>query len=789
MAANTNGARVADFIGRNGASETRYFLLESLGSGGSGHAYKARKQIVTGGGPGGASETVLAEETILLKVLDGNQESEARGVQALRAAFPNRFPSCLAAVRSDVLEVRDSRRNDLAQIIEIELVAGCTLETMRNRGPIALPLVRRILLLALDAMEVLHQKMLVHRDASPSNWIYEDEFGMAGALRLIDCGRNRRISTTQGVVRTDEPGGGTAGYTVERDDGDPDTATDILALGNLLLFLLVGYGAMQRISYDDRSDLIRAGVPPVLADLILWMTQKRPGRCRQIADVRPRVKDAFARLEPQPWSRWAASGAACLLAVCAAGGFFHEDVASYWNRLRDVQVAGLEQNLRALAGARDEEKRAREAAEREKIEAVRKQGEAEVQKELADKAAIKAKEEVTEEKAQHVKTSKDFEGERARSQGLTLVAETARAEAKEERSKREEAEGRTEQAASDLAAANAALTEARNKVKDLEARLGVANAGLTAANDQVKALGAERDELSARVKSLGIEVARLKQEAQQTASDLTAARSALATAEGKVANQEKGLGAANAGSAPAFPWCTPRGRNAQGREEYVHDRTGILLVMIPAGEFMMGSPAAEPDRNSNETQHLVRISRPFLIGKYEVTQAQWRFVMDSNPSEFKNAGEEVAVENVSWEDAQEFCRKIGVALPTEAQWEYACRAGTTGAIPGSSLDAIAWHKGNSGGTTNRVGTRQPNAWGLHDMIGNVWEWCGDWYGDYPTGMVTDPQGMSSGLYRVLRGGSWSYDASESLRCAYRGRSKPGVRDYRWCFRVVVAGTP
>ncbi|MBR3582027.1 MAG: formylglycine-generating enzyme family protein [Kiritimatiellae bacterium] len=178
---------------------------------------------------------------------------------------------------------------------------------------------------------------------------------------------------------------------------------------------------------------------------------------------------------------------------------------------------------------------------------------------------------------------------------------------------------------------------------------------------------------------------------------------------------------------------------------------GVTLEMVwcPPGTFTMGS---------HRDAHQVTLTEGFWMGKTEVTQAQWESVMGNNPSCFK--GDNRPVESVSWNDCQQFCQKTGLQLPTEAQWEYACRAGNTGEYAGTgNLDDMGWYDDNSGRGTHPVETKQPNAWGLYDMHGNVWECCADWYGDYPSGAVTDPQGPSSGSGRVLRGGSWDRDAS------------------------------
>ena len=209
---------------------------------------------------------------------------------------------------------------------------------------------------------------------------------------------------------------------------------------------------------------------------------------------------------------------------------------------------------------------------------------------------------------------------------------------------------------------------------------------------------------------------------------------------------------------------------------------GMEFVRVPAGEFLMGSTSEEAlSREQPVTR--VRISRAFELGKHEVTQAEWEAVMGSNPSRFDECGGDCPVERVSWDDVQEFIGRLNALegearyrLPTEAEWEYAARAGTSGDRYGGDLDAIAWYDGNSGGGTHPVGQKAPNAWGLHDMLGNVWEWVQDWYGPYPGGSVTDPQGPASGSARVGRGGGWVFDA-RSCRASDRIILTPGFRYY------------
>ena len=260
------------------------------------------------------------------------------------------------------------------------------------------------------------------------------------------------------------------------------------------------------------------------------------------------------------------------------------------------------------------------------------------------------------------------------------------------------------------------------------------------------------------------------------------------------------------------------------REEEGRGPLGMEFVWVPRGRFLMGSPKSEAGRDLDERQHEVRISRGYWMGKYEVTQGEWEAVMGANPSKFKSCGARCPVDSVSWEDVQEFIRKLNrlesrsgyeYRLPSEAEWEYAARAGSAGATPEGELrilgannapvvDGQAWYRGNSGVSypgghdcsdwpsmqyeANRcgphpVGLKRANKLGLHDTLGNVREWTGDWYGKYPSGAVTDPRGPTTGSYRVVRGGSWSGDP-RSVRSAFRYYFSSGARIGNVGFRLV-----
>ena len=226
---------------------------------------------------------------------------------------------------------------------------------------------------------------------------------------------------------------------------------------------------------------------------------------------------------------------------------------------------------------------------------------------------------------------------------------------------------------------------------------------------------------------------------------------------------------------------------------------GMKFVWIPPGNFQMGSPKEEKVRQNHETQHKVTLTKGFYMGVYTVTHEQWKNVMGNNPSFFKGE-KNLPVENLSWEDCQEFIKKLGekdkkeYRLPTEAEWEYACRAGTTTPFHFGetiSTDQANYNgnmpygngkKGKFQGRTTPVGSFPANAFGLYDMHGNVWQWCQDWYGEYPQKDVIDPQGPDAGQCRVLRGGSF-VDQAKNMRSAARASAVPTHRYNFNGFRV------
>lgn len=220
------------------------------------------------------------------------------------------------------------------------------------------------------------------------------------------------------------------------------------------------------------------------------------------------------------------------------------------------------------------------------------------------------------------------------------------------------------------------------------------------------------------------------------------------------------------------------------------------FAWIPPGTFVMGSPTTEAGRSAWETQRSITLSKGFWMCVHEVTQAEFEDIMGYNPAHFRSVDR--PVEQVTWTQAAAYCERLttrerargriqgnqAFRLPTEAEWEYAARAGASGATYGP-LDAIAWWEGNSAGGTSPVMQKQPNAWGLHDMLGNVWEWCQDWFGGYAPGSEIDPRGPSSGDSRVQRGGGFE-SPTYNCRLAKRSSVGPTSENKTMGFRVVLA---
>jgi len=220
----------------------------------------------------------------------------------------------------------------------------------------------------------------------------------------------------------------------------------------------------------------------------------------------------------------------------------------------------------------------------------------------------------------------------------------------------------------------------------------------------------------------------------------------------------------------------------------VVNSVGMRMVLVPAGSFLMGSPPGAPLRQEEEVPHRVTLTRAFRMSATEVTRRQWFALMPTSPGLPQD--DDIPVASVSWREAQEFCArlsqkdKVAYRLPTEAEWEYACRAGGQDDSGGAELEATAWYADNSDGAAHGVGSRKPNPWGLFDMLGNVAEWTQDVYAPYPRlDLQTDPGGPATGTSHVVRGGSWR-SFPPALRCAARTGTPASYQLPQLGFRVV-----
>ena len=205
----------------------------------------------------------------------------------------------------------------------------------------------------------------------------------------------------------------------------------------------------------------------------------------------------------------------------------------------------------------------------------------------------------------------------------------------------------------------------------------------------------------------------------------------------------------------------------------VNPGDGLTYVWIPPATFRMGCSSDDAQCNGNETPHSVKLTKGFWIGQTPVTQAAYQKLTGKNPSTFK--GDQLPVESVSWDEAKAYCEAVKMRLPTEAEWEYAARGGST-APRYAPLAQIAWYSANSGGKTHEVGRKQANGFGLYDTLGNVWEWVSDWYGPYDTNDAVDPKGPRTGHVRILRGAAFGLDES-FVRVSYRSWYDPGYHSW------------
>ncbi len=610
----------------------------------------------------------------------------------------------------------------------MSFVAGEPLSTRVRAGGLPVAEVVELLAPVAEALDHLHAQGIVHRDLKPANIVVRPD----GRAVLLDLGIAKDTHAAEQHTRTMTSMGTSAWMAPEQADAKHvDGAADRYALGLVAYALLSG-----RLPWDEGTSEAR-----VLANKLM-------GALAPLDTVRPGLP--------------AHVGVAVMQMLALTTGERFGTCGGFVGALERGAAAAAKPEVRAPSVAASGKPPPAEPVVPLDEEALRERAKAEARAKLeaaevrndAERAAKEARERIDAEKKARYAREQQIRREAEEAAKAEMEAER-RAKAEAERAAREA----VERAAAEKAAAVKAVEAARKRAEQERAQ-----AERAAERERVKRDAAEH---TARV------VATPRQRHELTRE----------ISEG------------------ALFWKTTRTVT-----------TSFDMVVIPPCSFMMGSPASESGRGNGETQHPVRLTRGYAMATMPVTQELWTAVMGANPAKFQSEADAARrpVEQVTWFDAVRFCNALsakqglraaytigtgdapavtvdgsadGFRLPTEAEWECAARAGTTHVYAGGDdLDAVAWHSGNGGSTTHAVGQKRANAWGLHDMSGNVWEWCQDVHGDYPTGAVTDPIGAASGPFRVGRGGSWN-DTAGSARAARRSGVFPGFRDDFLGFRL------
>jgi formylglycine-generating enzyme required for sulfatase activity len=505
------------------------------------------------------------------------------------------------------------------------------------------------------------------------------------------------------------------------------------------------------------------------------------------------------KIDPQLAPGWDALVSAALepernerLANCGAFAGLFADIDRELDEIAEKQAAEVESRRRAEALERQRRVDEARRLEQERL-ATARQAEQDRQQQLEAAQARRARE--VEQGCLKVEAQARRETEAAKRAAQERLAEEARAAEERKRAK-----ARKRRLAWGWAAAVTAVVlavgwglhvrteraaEARRQAQESRRLAEVA----AQAQQQYQAQQAEATRLKEELRRSQEAAARQQAEIAKQKEEQRLAQQAAARQQAETASRAQEATTAVRSSATTAAPEDPLSLDLGGGVK-------MELVWIPPGSFDMGSPDTEAGRYSDEGPvHRVTLTKGYWMGKYEVTQEQWQQVMGNNPSTFKGA--DLPVEQVSWNDCQAFLEKVNgrlqgglrARLPTEAEWEYACRAGTrtrfSAGDEDSVLGAVGWYGGNSGNQTHPVGQKRANAWGLHDMHANVWEWCQDWFGNYGSGAATDPTGVSSGSARVLRGGSWS-SVARYCRSAFRSRYDPSNTGSGIGFRVVVS---
>jgi formylglycine-generating enzyme required for sulfatase activity len=664
---------------------------------------------------------------------------ETRQMADVLARFKREAQSAGRLSHPHIVTIHEYGEHEGTAYIVMEYLNGNELGHELNRGVrFSLEDTVRIMTQLLGALTHAHDNKVVHRDLKPANmFVLED-----GSLKVVDFG----IAHVEASDLTD------TGAML----GTPAYMSPEQCLGTLV---------------DHRSDIFSAGV--ILYQLL---TGDRPftGSVTTIiqkvlrqeplppSELNPTLSDAWDKvvaraMAKKPEARYeSARQFAEAIKTALAAGRAHEDESRR-------QAAEAEEHAHRAAEERSRAESLRRADDE------RREAERRAQAEITARKAAETR--VIREAEERTVAMANPRGRRAPAVAAAIVVAVAvlgavlytRQNADEQAAKAETArvaaEARVREESEKRAKAEALAREEGDKRSKLESDAAKREADARREAELVAKARAE-GEAKKGAEEKAQALALRKEEDERKKAELAAKKGAEERAKADAAKKAEESRQAARRPGAVFQDCPDCPR----------------MVVIPAGEFTMGSPASEAGRDADEgPQRTVRITRPIAMGRTEVTQGEWRALMGNNPSRFPNCGDDCPVENVNWNDAREFARRLSeksgkrYRLPSEAEWEYACRAG--GSEPycgGSGVDALAWYDANSGSRTQRVAQKRPNAFGLYDMSGNVWEWTEDCVNENYAGAPADGTAWLTGncSARVNRGGSWFSDP-RSVRSANR----------------------
>ena len=814
----------------------KYRIIEKLGQGGFGITYLAENTLLEG--------KVAIKEFFFKEYCDrddstsrvtiptsGNREIVERFKQKFikeaRTIFSLNHPNIVRIL--DVFE-----ENDTAYYV-MEYIEGESLSDMVTRRG-AIPFAEAIgyVKAAAEALMYIHSKKINHLDIKPGNLMKRNE---DGEILLIDFGVAKQydLDTSQGTTTT--PVGISCGYSPTEQYRKNGVQTfspqsDVYSLAATLFKLLTGNTPPEAMEIQDEglpvAELQAKHIPSAVISAIAMAMKGRHERTQSvelfIANLQKTEytfnvvenqqkteniqKKEEARLpsgedEIEALKEAEAQAMAEARAKVAAARKAREEAE---RKAREEAERKAREEAERKA---EKERKAREEAERknrearEKAEAERKaREEAEIARKAREEAERKAREEA-EQKAREVavRIAHEVAIRKAREDAEAKVLAQAKAMIEVERKAREAAEAKAAEAARKAEAEREAREQAERIAREKAEAERVAR-------EEAARIAREKAETERKVKAeaerRALEDAKRKVQEARMEAERKAKEEAARIAREKAETERKVKAEAEFinnlnGDTTVMPSCSTEAGSKRQKSErkavknFHIGGVSFDMIWVEGGTFCMGATSEQADDayGDEEPVHSVTLSG-YYIGKTEVTQALWESVMCSNPSTIKD--NDLPVENVSWDDCQEFIRKLNsltgqnFRLPTEAEWEFACRGGNNSRgykySGGNDIDNVAWNTDNSGRKTwlrgisgrrvHHVATKLPNELGIYDMSGNVFEWCSDWYGDYSIHAQTNPKGSDDGVYRVLRGGSWGINA-RSCRSSYRSGGSPSFR--------------